>query len=161
VKPQESEAVREEMEKILASPAFAAAPSLARFLRYVIEETLAGRGDSLKEYTIGAIVFRRGEDFSPRVDPIVRVQARNVRARLERYYAGLNGHEPIVIELPKGTYVPVFHVRMMERPRRGWLVTAALAVAALLVLISMAVIETRMDRCLPLGGGGRHQYLAP
>jgi len=77
----------------------------------VVEETLAGRGAQIKEYSLGAEVFTRGDDFDPRIDPIVRVQARNLRARMVKYYEGPGAGEPIVIDLPKRTYVPVFTVR--------------------------------------------------
>ena len=74
-----------------------------------MEETLAGRGGNIKEYSLGLEVFHRGESFDPRIDPIVRVQARNLRIRLARYYAGPGAAHPLRIELPKRTYVPVFH----------------------------------------------------
>jgi hypothetical protein len=87
---------------------------LSRFLRYVVEETMAGRSSAIKEYTLGLNVFDRGEEFNPRLDPIVRVQARNLRSRLDKYYLTQGAEDPIRIELPKGTYVPVFHYRTDE-----------------------------------------------
>jgi serine/threonine-protein kinase len=89
---------------------------LCRFLRYVVEETLAGRGGLIKEYSLGAEVFSRGDDFDPRIDPIVRVQARNLRARMVKYYEGPGATDPIVIDLPKRTYVPVFASREAAAP---------------------------------------------
>ena len=100
--------VRAHLQLILSTPGFASASSLARFLRYVVEETLEGRARNLKEFTLGIRIFGRGEAFDPRVDPIVRVQARNLRSKLERYYAGPGLADPVRIELPKGTYVPLF-----------------------------------------------------
>jgi len=97
------------LERILKSSALASSPSLCRFLRYVVEETLAGRSGCIKEYSLGVNVFGRGDEFNPRLDPIVRVQARNLRGRIARYYAADGAHDEIVIELPKGAYVPVFH----------------------------------------------------
>jgi hypothetical protein len=79
-----------------------------------VEETAAGRGGAIKEYTLGLNVFDRGDEFNPRLDPIVRVQARNLRSRLEKYYETQGAEDPIRIELPKGTYVPVFHFRTGE-----------------------------------------------
>src|SRR6185369_6765554 len=70
----------------------------------------------LKEYSLGAEVFDRGDQFDPRMDPIVRVQARNLRTRLAQYYSGPGEADPIIIELPKRTYVPVFHPRT-EHPQ--------------------------------------------
>jgi tetratricopeptide (TPR) repeat protein len=101
--------VNEQLERILKSAPLISSPSLCRFLRYIVEETLAGRASEIKEYPLGVRVFDRGEDFNPRLDPIVRVQARNLRARITRYYQGPGADDPIRIELPKGTYVPVFH----------------------------------------------------
>jgi Tfp pilus assembly protein PilF len=106
--------VTAQLDRILTSPPLESSPSLCRFLRYVVEETLAGRGSSLKEYSLGVMVFDRGEAFDPRMDPIVRVQARNLRVRLAQYYGGQGADDAIVIELPKRTYVPVFHDRMAE-----------------------------------------------
>jgi hypothetical protein len=107
--PLAPESIRSAVDKAVASPQLDSCPSLCRFLRYVVEETLAGRGPNIKEYTLGLEVFHRGESFDPRLDPIVRVQARNLRIRLGRYYAGPGAGQPLRIELPKRTYVPVFH----------------------------------------------------
>ena len=108
------DSVQAQLERILRSPQLESAPSLCRLLRFVVEETLAGKAGGLKEYSLGAEVFGRGEGFDPRMDPIVRVQARNLRGRLAQYYAGPGEGDPVVIELPKRTYVPVFRSRMAE-----------------------------------------------
>src|SRR3954465_5666566 len=105
------DAIRTALEKIVTSPQLESSPSLCRFLRYVVEETLAGRGGLIKEYSLGAEVFIRGDDFDPRIDPIVRVQARNLRARMVKYYEGPGATEAVVIDLPKRTYVPVFSLQ--------------------------------------------------
>ena len=84
---------------------------LKRFLNFIVSEALAGRGDQLKEYVIGVQVFDKDSSFDPRADPIVRVQARRLRARLVRYYREEGGADAIVIELPKGGYTPVFKQR--------------------------------------------------
>ena len=70
---------------------------------------MAGRASGIKEQVLGLEVFDRGHDFNPRLDPIVRVQARNLRSRMAKYYEGPGKYDPIHIELPKGTYVPLFH----------------------------------------------------
>src|SRR4051794_1768450 len=106
-----TEAIRAALERIVSSPQLESSPSLCRFLRYVVEETLAGRGGLIKEYSLGAEVFTRGDDFDPRIDPIVRVQARNLRARMAKYYEGPGATEEVFIDLPKRTYVPVFTSR--------------------------------------------------
>jgi hypothetical protein len=101
--------VNDQLARITKSPPLVSSPSLCRFLRYVVEETLAGRASGIKEQVLGLEVFDRGPDFNPRLDPIVRVQARNLRMRLATYYTGPGQADPIRIELPKGTYIPVFH----------------------------------------------------
>jgi hypothetical protein len=153
--------VKAQLESILASAELGSAPSLQRFLRHVVEETLAGRGDSLKEYSIGSVVFCRGEDFNPKIDPIVRVQARNVRARLEQYYAGPGARDPVIIELPKGTYVPVFRQRQQAVPRRGWLVTALTVAAAVIVLAGAVIFDIHQKAPCVQQLQGARQYLSP
>lgn len=76
------ELVRRQLGLILRSSAFANAPSLSRFLRYLVERTLQGNGPPLNEYTLGVDVFDRGESFDPCVDNIVRVQVRRLRSKL-------------------------------------------------------------------------------
>ena len=98
----EPERVRAQLERILASSAFATAKSARRFLRYVVEETLAGRGEQIKEYVVGVAVFGRGEQYDPRADAVVRVEATRLRNRLRDYYQNDGRAEPVAIELPKG-----------------------------------------------------------
>jgi hypothetical protein len=100
--------VDDQLARITKSPPLVSSPSLCRFLRYIVAETLAGRASGIKEQVLGLEVFDRGPDFNPRLDPIVRVQARNLRSRMAKYYEGPGQADPIRIELPKGTYVPVF-----------------------------------------------------
>ena len=104
----ETERVRAHARRVLDSESFSKAHSLRRFLAYVIDETLAGRADPLKEYAIGVEVFGRGDDFDPRVDTIVRVQARRLRSKLEQYYAGAGHPDGIAIHVPTGSYLPRF-----------------------------------------------------
>src|SRR5580765_4792466 len=101
--------VNDEVARITKSPPLVSSPSLCRFLRFIVEETMAGRASGIKEQVLGLEVFDRGHDFNPRLDPIVRVQARNLRSRMAKYYEGPGKFDPIRIELPKGTYIPVFH----------------------------------------------------
>src|SRR5215470_1923475 len=81
-----SAAVRQSVSRILASEGFRRAPALRKLLSYVIDAVLEGRAQQIKEYSLGVAVFGRGEGFDSRCDPIVRVQARRMRARLEKYY---------------------------------------------------------------------------
>jgi hypothetical protein len=117
----------EQLERILTSAQLVTSPSLSRFLRYIVEETVAGRSAEIREYTLGVHVFDRGDDFNPRLDPIVRVQARNLRSRMAKYYEGPGAEDAIRIELPKGTYVPIFHKNVVEEELR---VAGQAAVAA-------------------------------
>ena len=109
--PQPDQPSREQLDRILASTTFRQVDRLKRFLSFVVTETLAGRGDQLKEYVIGVQVFDKDSSFDPRADPIVRVQARRLRARLVRYYREEGGSDVVLIELPKGGYTPVFKNR--------------------------------------------------
>jgi tetratricopeptide (TPR) repeat protein len=94
--------------RIIATPAFVRSPRLARFLRYVVEQRLAGRDEGAKEIEIGAQVFGRSAGYDPRVDPVVRVQARVLRFKLHEYYETAGKADAVRIDLPKGSYLPVF-----------------------------------------------------
>ena len=100
--------VREQLELILASPGFRASESLRRLLRYTVEAALAGRGDSLKEYTIGVEALGRPASFDPHLDTIVRFQARKLRERLAAYYAAEGSDARPRIVYRAGSYVPAF-----------------------------------------------------
>jgi serine/threonine-protein kinase len=107
----EDDAVREHLERILTSPTFQQGDRLKRFLKFIVLEAVAGRRHELKEYVIGVQVFGKEDSFDPRTDPIVRVQARRLRAKLVRYYREEGRADEMVIELPKGGYAPVFKHR--------------------------------------------------
>lgn len=102
--------VRAELERILASSCFQASEKRRRFLRFVVEETLAGRANRLKGYTIAVEVFERAEDFDPQLDPVVRLEARRLRRDLDGYYAADGRDNPLHISIPKGQYAPDFTV---------------------------------------------------
>ncbi len=99
---------REQLNRILASKAFRQADRLKRFLSFIVLETMAGRAEGLKEFTVGVEVFGKDPTFDPRSDPIVRVQARRLRAQLDRYYAEEGQPDEVVVEMPKGGYSAVF-----------------------------------------------------
>src|SRR5262245_5151780 len=105
------DAVKAQLDRVLSSPQFAKAARLGRFLRLIVEESLGGNEALLKEHRIGVEVYDRGGDFDPRLDPIVRVQAAKLRSKLLEYYAGPGVHDPIAIEVPKGSYVPAIRAR--------------------------------------------------
>jgi serine/threonine-protein kinase len=102
-------AVRVQLEKILAHDLFARSDRMGRFLRLAVERTLEGKAGELKEYLIGVEVFDRKESYDPRVDPIVRVEARRLRSKVKAYYDGEGRSDPILIEFLRGSYAP--HIR--------------------------------------------------
>jgi adenylate cyclase len=103
--------VREQLARILTSRHFAQTTRLGRLLRFIVEQTLAGRTTELKEYSIAIAVFDKPESFDPRLDAIVRVQARAMRAKLDRYYGTDGLADAVVIRCSAGSYVPAFQVR--------------------------------------------------
>lgn len=111
--------IREQLAAILASSVFVQAERLRRFLHFVVEETLQGRGDRLKEFVVGIEVFGKTDSFDPRTDATVRVQAGRLRSKLLQYYADAP-RGAVVIELPKGSYTPLF-----SKVRRSSLPAAA------------------------------------
>jgi len=102
------EAVREELSRVLSCHEFRLSKRSQDFVRYVVEHTLTGREDMLKERTIGIEVFGRSTSYEPSDDATVRVKAGDVRKRLGLYYAEEGAQNPVRIELPAGTYVPEF-----------------------------------------------------
>ena len=106
--------IRAALEHMAASEAFRGSPQLVAFLRYVVEETLRGASDRIKGYTIAVEALGRAENFDPQVDPIVRVEAMRLRRALARYYANGGRNDPVLIDLPLGSYVPAF--RRAEPP---------------------------------------------
>jgi adenylate cyclase len=106
--PPTADEVRRQLARIIASPEFVAPERARGFLRYIVEETLAGRAERLKGYTIAVAVFERDEGFDSQADPVVRIEAGRLRRALERYYLVAGQADPILIEIPKGAYVPTF-----------------------------------------------------
>src|ERR1700734_150172 len=103
--------IRSQLDLILRSGAFIQSHRIRRFLQFVVEESLLGQPHRLKEYLIGLEVFDRREAFDPRVDSIVRVEARRLRYKLEEYYRREGGGDAVRIVLPKGSCVPIFEYR--------------------------------------------------
>jgi serine/threonine-protein kinase len=107
----QADAVRKYTQKILQSSAFSKSARMCRFLQFVVKAVLDGRSSEIKEYVIGIEIFDRTGTFDPRIDPIVRVEARRLRSKLKTYYESDGSSDPIVIELPIGTYVPLVRQR--------------------------------------------------
>ncbi len=103
--------IRAALARVVASVCLRGSPRLISFLCFVVEATLTGQADRLKGYCIAVGALGRSDNFDPQTNPIVRVEAARLRRALERYYAGMGRHDQIVIELPRGRYVPTFSRR--------------------------------------------------
>ena len=159
--------IRDELSLVVGSSVFRDSPRLAAFLQFVVSAQLEGKSDRIKGYTIAVEALGRGPDFDPQNDPIVRVEARRLRDALTRYYSGEGRGDPVVIELPRGSYVPLFHRRSSlpgasaTAVRQGrWAAAAAwtrdharifkLAFAA---VGALSILEVLFDIDQPLTGG--------
>jgi len=103
-----NEAIRAQLNRMLGHAEFHATEKMQDFLRFVVEETLAGRSRHIKGFTIATEVYGRDADFDAAHDPVVRIQAGRLRRAMERYYLVAGGQDPIRILIPKGSYVPEF-----------------------------------------------------
>jgi tetratricopeptide (TPR) repeat protein len=110
--------VRSALERVVTSPVFRSSPQLAAFLKFIVESALAGHTEDIKGYTIAIKALGRGEDFNPKTDAIVRVEAGRLRRALATYYSDAGAHDPIGIEIPARGYIPTFHRRDVEKPPR-------------------------------------------
>ncbi len=133
-----------EIEKLAASSCFRKAERCLRLLRYLTDRTLEGRAGDLKEYVLGVAVFERPDSYDPRTDPVVRLEARRLRLKLAEYYQSEGANDDVVIDLPKGAYVPQFRFRVVPDvspptapaksaplvPRWIWAAAAVLVLAA-------------------------------
>ena len=146
----EPQAIRAHLDRITASRIFADSDRLRRFLRFTVESKLTAQHERVKEYILGREVFDRADDYDPRIDPIVRVEARRLRSKLEEYYNGPGRSEKIRLEYHRGSYLPTF-----SRPAATlWPSvltqrTVLLAVAAAAILIGAAVLLLALRRPNP------------
>ena len=138
VQPPDQSAIREALDRVLSSAAFARNERQSRFLRFLVDGHLEGRTDELKESVIALEVFDRPPDYDPKIDAIVRTEAVRLRARLAKYYDGEGLADPVVIELPKGGYRPVFRAREVTqaqpKPASRPVLWAAAALAVVIVV---------------------------
>lgn len=144
--PLSADLVRRHLDTIAVSSGFANSGRLTRFLRFAVEAKLCGEESRLKELTIGRDVFDRGNDFDPRLDPIVRVEARRLRRRLEEFYRDAGRPEPIRIDFPKGGYVPsISETSDPEAPAVPvspvWRIKWVPAVAAVLLVCAVLLLS--------------------
>lgn len=105
------EAIQTELDRILASAKFARSRRLRSLLRFTVTQTLQGNAGTLKEYVIGTEVLEKPDTYDPRNDSLVRVLANRLRGKLKEYYSNGGSNDPLVIDFPKGRYVPQFYRR--------------------------------------------------
>jgi hypothetical protein len=108
--PPQPAAVLEALEDVCASRVFSHSERMIRFLRFVVERKLAGEHQDIREFVIGMEVFDRARDYDPKIDTIVRVEARRLRKKLEAYYAGPGAGDQVRIDVPRPGYAPVFTI---------------------------------------------------
>jgi hypothetical protein len=163
----------EEIERLTNSHSLRTSESLCKLLRYLAEHSLDPHPTTVKEYQIATEVFGRSPDFDPQTDSTVRVQAGRLRMKLAEYYAAEGAEDPIVVELPKGSYALTFHprtlpvvplspgrvraIREAERSPfpRAWaaavVVLAILLIAALFAIANLVVAQGRSPSPSPPG----------
>ena len=138
-------AIREELDRVLASPSFSTADRRARLLRFLVEESLSQHTDSLKESVIGVEVFER-PGYDPTLDSVVRVEMGRLRSRLTEYYSQAGRNDSVRIEIPKGSYQPSFNFAGAElaaaaaaiSDSKRSLVPVAIALAAVILVLGLA-----------------------
>src|ERR1700720_2970875 len=107
--PVPATAVRDQLARVVNSPGFVSSARLCRFLTHIVNRTIDGDIDSLKEFSIAMEVFDRTSKYDPNIDAIVRVEARRLRGKLKAYYEeGPGTADPVLIALRPGSYVPIF-----------------------------------------------------
>src|SRR5512141_2890948 len=111
--------IRTHLSELLSSRCFRSSKRLGLFLTFVVDKTLSGQSDHIKEYVIATEVYGRRSDYDPQVDSTVRVEASRLRAKLRDYYATEGASASVRIELPKGSYVPVFTTVSKPVPTRS------------------------------------------
>src|SRR6059036_3888906 len=166
-----AEAVHAQLDRILASNGFARSERLSRFLRFAVEKKLRGEGEQLKEYLLGVEVFDRDASYDPRLDPIVRVEAARLRAKIRDYYRTEGENDLVRIGFGKGSYAPILETRMpgedggpqpaaTERRAAVWkraalILLAGLACAALVWALRLNALNGALESRLAAGSGRR------
>jgi len=103
-------------QRIMDHVTFRNSPTLSSFLKFVISETVQGRERQIKEYSIALNVLNRPRDFKPNEDAVVRIHAGRLRRALNEYYITKGINDPIIIQIPKGSYVPEFRAADKSEP---------------------------------------------
>ena len=147
----DQKAIREQLVRILNSGPFHQSQRRQRFLEYLVNETLAGRGERLKAYNVALEVFERPETFDPATDPLVRIEAARLREKLREYYGTDGQDDAIHIDLPKGTYAPLIEfqeggqqVKIVSKRRLPW----QIILPALALILALGAFGTWLTRDL-------------
>jgi tetratricopeptide (TPR) repeat protein len=143
--------INEQLARILANHRFVSADRNSRFLRYLVEKSLAGKSCEIKETIIAAEFYGRPGDYDPKVDSIVRVEASRLRTRLQSYYEHEGVNDPVRILIPRGTYVPRFeraaNLEVPKENRRPW---RGIALVTLTAMVGLGL--ARLSGVLPAAG---------
>jgi Tol biopolymer transport system component len=149
--------VRAQTNRVIASRHFEGSERLGQFLRHIVEETLEGRAGEIKEYVIGVAVYRKRDDFDPRIDSTVRVEASRLRRRLAKFYEDEGKQDAIIISVPKGRYVPAVEIRAPAEhsapgKKHRFRLSAALATGVLLICAGVAwrLLSISAERRIPV-----------
>jgi hypothetical protein len=102
------EVISNQFDRMLSSLDFRGTPQQAVFLKFVVNQTLGGKADQIKGYTVATQVFGRGSDFNQSLDPVVSIQTSRLRRAIERYYLTAGQNDPTRIDIPKDTYMATF-----------------------------------------------------
>ncbi len=148
------EAIRQQLAKILISPTFVNSTNLHTFLSFIVEKTLAGESADIKGYTVATQVLGRKSDFDPNLDPIVRILAGRLRRALELYYSEPGKSDTVVIDVPKGAYVPFF--RSVSRQKDAGIVIPGVRPEPILALPSGPSVAVMP--LLNLSGDRKQEY---
>jgi Tol biopolymer transport system component len=166
----EEQSVRAALQRILASPEFTQSARMKALLSYLVDGALKGNAGEMKESVIGVDVFRREPGYDPKLDGVVRTEARRLRSKLQEYYCGSGAADPVRIDLPKGAYIPVFirteappselppvaALPAQRRPARWWWllpVTGVIATSAWLLGTKLPPPAPGVPRQLTSGSG--------
>jgi len=141
-----SAALRAQLQRIIECPEFDASDRNRRFLQYVVDETLAGRAERIKAYSIATSAFGRDACFDPATDPIIRIEASRLRRSLERYYLTAGQRDSIRIEIPKGSYVPTFRAATADQPISGLPIPQSIEIASVIAGSSTTIADTTNNR---------------
>jgi TolB-like protein len=136
-------AIRQQLDRMLRSRIFIQSERLSRFLRFIVEQTLAGNGHLLKEYLIGSEVYDRKPPYHPSQDSIVRTEARRLRGKLKEYYEDEGKDDSVYVYLRPGSYIPVFHSRAVLAGMGAGTVADHLIVSTKGSAIAIAILPFR------------------